>query len=361
MTAQLQIVVKLSKYCNLRCTYCYEFPFLADRKQLSPRQIETIFQRVLDHIDTRDMMPEFIWHGGEPFLLPIETFDDIRNTQARVFGGRSIQNSVQTNGTILTDRHLDLLKSGFFDSVGVSLDLLGDQRVDRKGRVVTDKVITNMLRLKAEGIDFGAIVVLSRHTADHVEAVFDRFDDLQIGVRFLPFYKAGLDEQIGEHALTFPDLVAALAAILRRWLVSRHAIPTAPLGDYVDFALAHARGDRQLVYDRKTEERTLVVDTNGDVYPAEADSRSLPLGNILQSSLQSILDGPERARLLELAAERARTHCARCRFFGACDGYFIQHLSPVMQSELAVHGCMLSTFLEHVGETIDLSAVVAQG
>ncbi|HRD75742.1 MAG TPA: hypothetical protein PK264_07380 [Hyphomicrobiaceae bacterium] len=38
-----QIVVKISKYCNLRCTYCYEFKDLANKARMSLDKIDRMF------------------------------------------------------------------------------------------------------------------------------------------------------------------------------------------------------------------------------------------------------------------------------------------------------------------------------
>jgi uncharacterized protein len=78
--------------------------------------IRRIFQRIAHYHDADDSEPIiFIWHGGEPFLVPLEIYEAIGQIQKEIFRGkREILNGVQTNLTILTDRHIDILKSGKF-------------------------------------------------------------------------------------------------------------------------------------------------------------------------------------------------------------------------------------------------------
>ena len=41
-----QFVFKVSKYCNLRCDYCYEFPHLGDMSRMRVDQIRAAFQNI---------------------------------------------------------------------------------------------------------------------------------------------------------------------------------------------------------------------------------------------------------------------------------------------------------------------------
>jgi hypothetical protein len=72
------------------------------------------FFKTSDGLDYDKCRVQFIWHGGEPFAQPLDYWQDIIADQARVFGKafqqRSIIDTVQTNLTLVTGRHLPLLK-----------------------------------------------------------------------------------------------------------------------------------------------------------------------------------------------------------------------------------------------------------
>jgi len=66
----LQYVVKISKFCNLRCTYCYEYAELGLKHRMSLDQIATMFKHAADHVESNKLDDlSFVWHGGEPFLV----------------------------------------------------------------------------------------------------------------------------------------------------------------------------------------------------------------------------------------------------------------------------------------------------
>ena len=73
-----QFVFKVSKYCNLRCDYCYEFPHLGDMARMSLDQIRAGFQNIKNSVNELAIeRVEFIWHGGEPFLIPLEFYEQV--------------------------------------------------------------------------------------------------------------------------------------------------------------------------------------------------------------------------------------------------------------------------------------------
>ena len=73
-----QFVFKVSKYCNLRCDYCYEFPHLGDKARMSLDQIQAAFQNIKSSVTELEITDaDFIWHGGEPFLVPLEFYEAV--------------------------------------------------------------------------------------------------------------------------------------------------------------------------------------------------------------------------------------------------------------------------------------------
>ena len=74
--------IKMSKLCNLRCTYCYEFEELDDRRRISLDGWRSILESArwyqheleLQHPD-EEITTRFVWHGGEPSMLPLGYFE----------------------------------------------------------------------------------------------------------------------------------------------------------------------------------------------------------------------------------------------------------------------------------------------
>jgi uncharacterized protein len=180
-----EFFIKASSYCNLRCDYCYEFPHLGDRTRMSINNVRALFANTQNSVDDLGIEHvDFIWHGGEPFLIPVEFYEQIDSLQAEVFRSSvRYANRAQTNLTVLTERHIRLLLDGFFSNIGVSFDVYGDQRVDIKGRSRNDRVMANLQTLIDNNIAFGAIVVLARNTLPSAKQIFPFFR------RFIPILR----------------------------------------------------------------------------------------------------------------------------------------------------------------------------
>jgi sulfatase maturation enzyme AslB (radical SAM superfamily) len=118
----LEFVVKLSKFCNLRCSYCYEFEDLHKKDRMALEQIRSMFVNIFAHAALHDVKTiEFCWHGGEPFLFKPSFFREIGSSQATVFGTHVVvSNIVQTNLTVLSEEMLSFLEERSFFSGSVS-------------------------------------------------------------------------------------------------------------------------------------------------------------------------------------------------------------------------------------------------
>jgi uncharacterized protein len=346
-----QFVFKISKYCNLRCDYCYEFPHLGDPARMSLDQIRAAFQNInvsigqlaVDHAD-------FIWHGGEPFLIPLEFYEQVNCAQNEVFGTElKYRNSVQTNLTVLTDRHINFLKTGFFNDIGVSFDVYGEQRVDKKGRSSSDTVRANMRKLVEQQVRFGVIAVLARDTRSHIKQIYRALDDSEIEHRILPYYRSTGSEQAQRHGLNFEELVSAYKEVFHEWLASERATPVHPIKDYVRFAIRHITGVDDDRYDRSTAERVFIIDVNGDVFNVvESYEPEFCYGNLFCTPLQEISESEGRSRSIALSDERMQRFCHHCPYFGSCPGAFVANATSVERKILEANGCPVRALLEHI-------------
>ena len=301
----IDFVVKISKFCNLRCSYCYEYAELGERRRMRLDDLRAFFLNVRTAVREygRDRI-HFIWHGGEPFLVPLDYYERIGELQREIFGdGIECLNLVQTNLTVLTERHIEFVREQrfFANSLGVSFDVYGDQRVDTRGRLRTETVLSNMQRLKDGGVSFGAITVLARNTVERVEEIYRFYDSLGVSVRFLPFYKSSNDAQVAQHALSFEEITTSLKKIFDAWLVSETATIVHPLEDYIRYALAAIAGGERHVHRPEDGEQVFLVDTDGATYGvADTYDGDHQYGNVFRE------DFGRRAQLCRPPACRTR-------------------------------------------------------
>lgn len=328
----VQWVVKASKHCNLRCRYCYEYPFLGNKQRMEPAQLRGMFQHIAEYYAGTSKRMDFVWHGGEPLLHKAAYYHEIEGLQQEAFDGSGVAftNSIQTNLTILNDEVIDLMK-GFFSHIGVSIDLFGDQRVNIAGRTVERNVLENMQTLKDIGIRFGCITVLSQETVAHVEKIYQFFDDIDTSFRLLPIYRTGFSGQQDRLAVSDIEIVDAFKKIVDLWFSSDSTIQVRPIYDYVAHVIRQAMGSHSIrqYYNKEQAEVVYIVDTDGSLYSnGDAYEPQLCHGNIFFQSLDEIRQSSSYRQVVALAHGRLADACSPCAFHGACSGFFMAESTP---------------------------------
>jgi uncharacterized protein len=194
---QIQLlVVQPTPFCNIDCRYCY----LADRTNKSVVAGETL-RNLFTQVFASGWADEglsVVWHAGEPLVLPIDFY---RGAFAMIEGlkpaGLSVRHSFQTNGTLIGDAWCDFIAEAEI-AVGVSIDgprhLHDRNRVTRSGRGTFDKTIEGIRRLRAHGVPFHVISVLTAESLAVPREMFEFY--LAEGIEHVCF---NVEESEGEH------------------------------------------------------------------------------------------------------------------------------------------------------------------
>jgi uncharacterized protein len=356
-----QIVVKATKYCNLRCSYCYEYEELHDKRRMSSENIGNMYKHIMGWaIDRNVTRLQFIWHGGEPLLMPLDFYQEAKALQDDAFQDKiAVANTLQSNLTILTEKHIAFLKQGdFIKDIGVSFDVYGQERIDVGGASRTPAVLRNMQRLVDNEISFGAICVLARGTRPHVRQIYRFFDQLGVSVRFLPFFETGAAWQEDRHALSNSEIAAALIEVFEEWLTSSVAVPTAPVEHYLEVAINFIAGKRALRFSRRVHENVFVVNTDGNVWgEPELYESEFVYGNIFNDDLQRLLRSPGREKAVAASESRQATFCAGCPYFKNCSGYFMaSNLAYEVDSSTA-YQCVARLVVDYIVDWLNRSTM----
>jgi uncharacterized protein len=112
----------------------------------------------------------FIWHGGEPTLLPISFYEKAFLVQARLRRpGQKIENCIQTNATKLTPAWARFFRENKIQ-VGISIDgpahLHNSHRSYRSGKGSYEDVIQGLSLLKEHEVQFSGLVVVDEGTLE---------------------------------------------------------------------------------------------------------------------------------------------------------------------------------------------------
>jgi uncharacterized protein len=179
-----QLITQPSTLCNVNCAYCY-LPDRA-RRRLMPVEVSA----AIAHGIADQNLPAAVtvsWHGGEPLTTGHAHFEQLLLPFEQLRRERMVRHDVRTNGTLIDDRWCELFAAYGFH-VGVSIDgprELNAQRVDWKGAEIFDRVMTGIDRLKAHGLPFSVVSVVSHETigrAGELLAFLDALGPASVGI-----------------------------------------------------------------------------------------------------------------------------------------------------------------------------------
>ena len=353
-TTGIHVVAKpIGPVCNLACDYCF---YLEKKALFGSDEQYRMSDKVLSAFMTRYIAAQptpavdFVWQGGEPTLLGIEFFKRVVNLQKPFTGQKAITNSLQTNGTLLTDRWCEFLKKHHF-MVGISLDgpeeIHDRYRRDRKGNGTFAKVLQGLHLLQKHEVDYNVLASVARETAKYPLEVYHFLKDK--GVEFIQFAPiverlpdslsrkqglrlagpAVLDKKEEQSRVTpwtvvpeeYGDL---LIAIYEEWV--RHDVGTVFVMNF-EWALNAWLGEPSPVcIHAKQCGRSLAMEHNGDVYAC--DHCVYPqhrLGNILTDRLADILDKSLDAGVGVAKETSLPRVCRECDVLAACRGGCPKH------------------------------------
>ena len=327
--------------CNLACNYCYYLEKSNLYKHQPKRQMsEELLERfVKDYIEAQTMNEVvFTWHGGEPTLRPLSFYQKAVELQKKYAGGRVIHNSLQTNGTLLTDEWCRFLKANNW-LVGISIDgpeeLHDRYRRDSQGKPSWQKVMEGIRLLQHYGVEWNAMAVVNRYNADHPQAFYRFFKSIGCQyIQFTPIVERNMQHADGRHLASINDADDApvtdfsvtpeqwgnfLCGLFDEWVkqdIGRVFV------QIFDSMLANWVGvaPGSCIYAKECGHAG-VMEYNGDVY--SCDHFVFPqykLGNINEHTLIEMLYGEKQRRFSQLKYNKLPRQCKECRWAFACHG-----------------------------------------
>ena len=177
--------------CNLDCHYCFytEKESLFEPKtpfRMSEQTLEHFIKNYIEGQDVNEI--PFVWQGGEPTLLGLNFYKKAVELQKKYANGKTITNSLQTNGTLLTDEWFSFLSESNF-LVGLSLDgpeeIHNKFRVDRGGKPTFHKVLASLHKLQEYNIQYNVLTCVTNESSNHALEIYHFFKNE--GVKYIQF------------------------------------------------------------------------------------------------------------------------------------------------------------------------------
>ena len=326
--------------CNLACDYCYYLEKLNLYKDSSKYVMsDELLERFIREYINSQTMPQvlFTWHGGETLMRPLSFYKRVVELQRQYANGRTIDNCIQTNGTLLTDEWCEFFRQHNW-LVGVSIDgpqeFHDEYRRNRQGRPSFAKVMQGINLLKKHGVEWNGMAVVNDYNADYPLEFYHFFKE--IGCRYIQFapiverlspHQDGRhlasplqqDEKLADFSVSPEQWGNFLWTLFDEWVRN-------DVGQYFiqifDATLANWVGEQPGVCSMaKTCGHAGVMEFNGDVY--SCDHFVFPefkLGNIYEKTLVEMMYS-ERQQQFGLDKQRTLpSQCKECEFLFACNG-----------------------------------------
>jgi uncharacterized protein len=326
---ELYAIMKPTRLCNLRCGYCNAWREGPGNKMSFEVLAEATIQ-VLDLADVSNV--HFVWHGGEPTLVPRSFYMKALWLQA-FFNPRgiTISNALQTNGTMLTEDWVDFFEAHHF-SIGVSLDgpreVQDRQRVDVSGHGTFDCIVAGIRKLSSRKVPFGILLVVSNETvALGAESLLHSLIEMNVKqVAFLnslpPNDKPLPVSDSNLNYLRFEKYVMFLMEIYEVWNKSyRDRIQIRELAS-LEASIAGNR-PKLCVHRGRCMGEFLTIDPNGavsacDKYVGDSDYE---FGNLLHRPLPDLLRNSSRlANAIVVANGQSDIFEEQCPYGDICRG-----------------------------------------
>jgi uncharacterized protein len=176
--------------CNLDCKYCFflskEMLYPGDRFRMADDLLDTYVRQLIESQPGPEVT--IAWQGGEPTLMGLDFFRRaIECVQKYLRPGISIEHTIQTNGTELTDEWCEFFRDHRF-LVGLSLDgpreMHDAYRVDKGGRGTFDKVMRAARLMQQHEVAFNILTTVNAANADHPVEVY-RFLRDDVSARYI--------------------------------------------------------------------------------------------------------------------------------------------------------------------------------
>ncbi len=174
------MIKPLGALCNLDCTYCYYLhktellghknstsASIAPTSIMSDSTLERFIEQYIASNEHEQVV--FSWQGGEPTLLGVDFFEKaLRLQEKHNTKGKTIANTLQTNGTLLTPAWGAFLQEHNF-LVGLSIDGPQEEhnryRLDKKGLGSFAKLMQGLEILQKYQVSFTTLTTVNRHNA----------------------------------------------------------------------------------------------------------------------------------------------------------------------------------------------------
>lgn len=320
-SGSISLVLKVTHECNLECSYCdyiHSLPKVDVKSNLSINDLENILIKTAQSY--KDI--SLIFHGGEPLILPISYYENVIRIQHDITRNYNVifSNSIQTNGTLLSQSIIDFLKSNNIH-IGISLD--GPKNIHDKNRPFIksnqssfDIIIKNINILKNNGINVSTLIVATKDVIKNPYGLYSFYkkNDLSFKINEL-FPKYTMQEFIP----TNKELGSFYKKLFYIWINDKKE-PILTIQPFVSIIIGLWEGNIGDCTYNSNCSSFFIIETDGAVNVcSRLIDKSYSLGNIIHQDWKEI----HESELLKQLSKRKKMlpkDCNNCKWIELCYG-----------------------------------------
>lgn len=308
MKKRINLIIKPTNACNLRCKHCYHAEKGYDTEILSISMIE----KTVELLSVEYSEISILWHGGEPLLAGKNYFKDClkRLKAIAINNGCRILYRMQTNATLIDDEWISIIKE-YDIKVGISFDGPFNDEL----RQCTDKVLDAMTLLQNNGIKFGVLCVVTSKNISKLDEIIEWFNIKKLNFKFNPIFESGAAKYNQEFIITPEDYAHYFCKFFQKWLYDTNCqISVTTFENYV--LNTRSCSNTSCMY------KWLSLDSCGNFYPCgRAYPSRFSLGNIKSIlDIKELFESTAYKCLVNMSIMRRKKCIELCQFAGFCQG-----------------------------------------
>ena len=320
-------IIKVADYCNFTCSFCRYSN--NSRKSLMPFSVfRTIIEKACDYNIANGINElDIIFHGGEPLLWGYDNFVSAIKLQKEFIYKHPkfiFNNSIQTNGSLLTDRWIDFLIENNFD-IGISID--GPEEINfHRGYKGDKNVLENIDKLSQKNCKFGILSVITNDHAGWADKYYDFL--IEHNIHSVGLCYCMYDEK-NKITVSNEILTDFLKCLFTRYFEGTYQLEIREFNNIFKMCYGISTGACSFSK-RQSCGNFFSIRSNGNVFFCDPYALDVqPLGNILSETFFDIKSNPDLLKIIISAKEGAQKVCGDCEINNICGG-----------------GCYRATFLD---------------
>jgi len=320
---KLSVFIKLTKQCNLHCSYCFERSERFNIRRINLSEAKEIMHKVRDYcVRNRIARLNLNFSGGEILMLGKRYLTFLFKYCRAAFAKDRIALTinVQTNLTLLDIEFIEIFKK-YNIEVGTSFDVYGENRRFANGKSTKKIMIDKILLMLRNGLPLaGSIVVVNGRNYDKALKTYEFYSKTLINFHPMMVFPWTNDPS---HTLqiTIQQYINYLKIIATKHVSREGAeIILANIDSYIGLLKKGAGNYHWCAFEKNCFENRFFILNNGDVFPCYyLQNGEFYLGNILKKSLNSIVRTKKISRLRKRHNSIVKK-CKGCRYLGLCNG-----------------------------------------